>query len=171
MTHPPALDEVGEADEVGEIEVEEGHTGGQADLPSAPATFADGVFSGSRFVFWTLGPIAAFAGASLLLTIDDLRTIAGAMKAGLGACGLLFALALASPRRCGWAARVVTGTVFALCAGYLVDEWLQYRRGAPQPTNPGATSLSQAIHAFLLFGLPSLWFTLRRRRPPAHRAR
>jgi hypothetical protein len=166
MAPPPALDEVDGLDQVDEIEVEEGHGAGDVDVSSAPETFADGVFAGSRFLFWTLGPISALAGASLLLTIQDLRSVAGTMKLGLGVCGLLFALALASPRRFGWAARGVTATVFALCAGYLVDEWLQYRRGAPQPTNPGATSLRQAIHAFLLFGLPSLWFTLRRRHTP-----
>jgi len=163
MTRPAGVECVDEVD-IDDDRTDEDHAQGAIEAPPVvPPTFADGLFTGSRFFFWTLGPISAFAGLSLLLTIDDPWSLAGALRMLLGACGLLFALALASPRRSGCAARAVSATVFVLCAGYVVDEWLQYRSGARQPTNPGAASLEQAIRAFMVFGLPSLWFTLRRR--------
>ena len=149
--------------------LDRGEDAGEPPLAREPEGVADTLFGGSRFVFWSLGPLSAFVAISFFCTIDDLWSERGVSKLLFGICCLLFALALASPRRFGGAARGVTAIVFSACLLYLVDATLEYVRGNPQSTRPGAAALPNAIMAFLTFGLPSLWFTLRRRAPPMQR--
>ncbi|MFO1076220.1 MAG: hypothetical protein U1E73_00675 [Planctomycetota bacterium] len=130
-------------------------------LPSADQPqIADAVFSGSRFIGLAVGPLSLFAGASLLRTVQGTWGGEDAMRLLVGAIGCLFGLAVLFPRRCGFLARGVTLLVFVLCAWYVVMEWHR-----PQPANgtPGDHTLANAIRAMLAFGLPALWFALRRR--------
>jgi hypothetical protein len=77
-------------------------------------------------------------------------------------CGVIsvaLMLTLIDQRRYWWALRVVTGIVFILCIGYLIDEFFVKH----QPITfgaPGAESPLNALRAFLIFGLPCLLYTL-----------
>jgi len=68
-------------------------------------------------------------------------------------------LTLIDHRRFWWALRVVTGIVFILCTGYLIDEF--FVKNEPiKLGDPGAASPLNALRAFLIFGLPCLLYTL-----------
>jgi hypothetical protein len=124
------------------------------------------VFGGSRFLFWTLTPVVAIAAGGALLTIGDPLSADGAIRLLFATCLILFLLALASPRRFWWASRGVTGLVFVACLCFLIDQCIESQRAVPPPGRRGEDMLQNAIHSFVVFGLPSLWFTIRRRRPP-----
>jgi hypothetical protein len=127
--------------------------------PSVAADVPEVVFGGSGFVRWTLGPVATIAGLGLLLGVDEATKSQIAWRCGVSAVLLLFAVALLFPRRCGFAARIVTALVFVACCIYVVD--MAWNEPVGPTARRSASSLPNAIQALVMFGVPSLWFTLR----------
>ena len=126
-------------------------------LPPMPEpVFLRTLFGGSRLICFCLVPILVFTGASFLWTVPDWRSWRAGWFVALALVCFLLALALLGPRRFGWAARIVTGMVFLACCGYLADSvfW-------PAAGPHGGDELAGSVMAMLMFGLPSLWFTLR----------
>jgi hypothetical protein len=127
--------------------------------PGLAADAPEVLFGGSPFMRWTLAPVATLAGVGLLVGMHHATLVQAAWRAGASSCLLLFALALWFPRRCGFAARIVTGLVFVACCSYVVDR--AWHEVVPAPGSRGESSLPDAIQALVMFGIPSLWFTLR----------
>jgi hypothetical protein len=68
-------------------------------------------------------------------------------------------LTLVNASRFWWGMRVVTSIIFAVSFWYVVDQGFIHRH-ASQIGDAGAASLFNAVRCFLLFGLPSLLYTL-----------
>jgi hypothetical protein len=128
------------------------------------ADVADVVLGGSRFIAWTIGPVATIAAAGLLLTAQWSLSLSCIVRSAVVATLLLFAAALWWPRRCAVAARIGAGIVFLLCAAYVADT---VHSGDWRTDKRGDTSVANAIQVLLMFGIPCLWIALRgrRRRP------
>ena len=82
------------------------------------------VFSGSRFIFWALSPVLLFSAVVIPLAIDR-WTAAKVVLVGAWELGCVLAiLGLHNPRRFWWAARAVTGLIFAAYVWYVVSAYL-----------------------------------------------
>lgn len=80
----------------------------------------------------------------------------------VGVCGAItfgLALILINGSRFFWLLRVVTFTVFAVLFWYVIDQGFIHRHPLTVD-DPGAPSFLNALRGFLLFGLPSLLYTL-----------
>lgn len=136
-------------------------TGAPESVDSSTAeSVDDAVFGGSRFMAWTIGPVAAIAAFGLALGpwAGDRTSV---LRAVVVAILLLLALAVFAPRRCAFAARIVTGFVFVTCLLYVVEMAID---GPDVAAHRGEKSLGNALQAFLVFGIPCFWLTVRRRR-------
>lgn len=78
--------------------------------------------------------------------------VCGAITVGLG-------LVLVDASRFSWLMRVATFVVFAVFFWYVVNEGFIHRQSS-SIGDPGAPSFFNAVRGFLLFGLPSLLYTL-----------
>jgi hypothetical protein len=117
------------------------------------------LFSGSRFIFWTLAPALILGVAVLSVSVDYSSPIRVALVIFLDSLAILLALGLYSPRRNEWALRLVTGLVFVAYVVYLVEE---VREGKPLSLagNRGEESLRNAMLGLILIGWPCIKFTL-----------
>src|SRR4051794_8841077 len=112
----------------------------------AMSGFGNTLFSGSRFIFWSLGPVLLLGGLAFLGLAAWPPPGAG-LTSRIGAALLgLFCLicvpVLYNPARFWVASRVVTGTVFLAYLAYFISDPLKATRG------------------LLVIGLPCLWWTL-----------
>jgi hypothetical protein len=126
--------------------------------------FGTTLFSGSRFIFWSLGPILLLGGLTFLgLAAWAFPGGGQASRVGLAVLGLFCLLGipvLYDPSRFWVASRVMTGAVFLAYLGYFISEWVWHAgdigvdkpRGAPTPLN--------ATLGLLAIGLPCLLWTL-----------
>jgi hypothetical protein len=117
------------------------------------------LFSGSRFIFWTLTPILVLFALMLPLLVVKWSPMAVAMVAVVDTIPLLLAVGLYNPQRNEWALRMITGLVFTACVAYLVVE---IRSGKPLllTGSHGEESLRNALLGLLLIGWPCIKFTL-----------
>jgi len=128
------------------------------------------LFSGSRFVRWTVVPSVIICGLTPPL-LEQHWTAAFAWKlAVIEVCLVLLVLAVGWPVRFRWAGRVLGAVVFVGAAALLVDDLREQAAGDPKSNVVGGVRL------FVVFGLPSLWYAVRGRfgfgenepsRPPA----
>ena len=129
--------------------------------------FGEVFLGGSRFVFWSLGPIVFFL-ALFMALIAYVRLSDGDLRTGfifLG-CSLIAAclfLALLNGPRFWWAGRFVTLSVFITYSWYLLDTWLIH----PKPLEIGgprnSTTPWNALCGLVIIGFPCLCYTLRGR--------
>lgn len=101
-----------------------------------------GIFSGSRFLFWTLAPFLLLFAAYMLAFNRDWISI------GLAALALLLFIKLAAPRRFYWAGRALCAAVFLLYLGFFLAD----RR-------------TTTLEGLLVWGLPAGAYALFARRP------
>lgn len=126
-------------------------------------TFGDTLFGGSRFMFWSLGPLFLLI-AGVLATIAYTQFAAGRFGAsGIAVaasvvCVCIF-LALLNGPYFWWAGRVVAGSVFGAYVWYLLDTWLIHPKpfdiGGPRS---GATPWN-ALCGLVIIGYPCLCYT------------
>jgi hypothetical protein len=122
------------------------------------AHFGKVLFSGSRFIFWTLGPFLLLFVVVMPLTVDSWSPTSNPLVFGLDLCALLLILALYDRKRFWWAGRGVTGIVFVVFLAYLADEihggkpWRFGSRGEETPLD--------ALLGLIFIGLPCLRYTL-----------
>jgi len=126
--------------------------------------FGDTLYSGSRFIFWSLGPVLFLGGLSFLgLAVWAFPGAGQATRLGLAFLGL-FCLAcvpvLYDPTRFRPASRLLTGIVFLAYLGYFTNQWAWHADdlGLGKPQNV-PTPLN-AAKGLLVIGLPCLWWTL-----------
>lgn len=126
-------------------------------------TFGDTLFSGSRFIFWCLGPLFLLV-ALVVAGIAYTQFVSGRFEAGGIAlavslvCGCFF-LVLLNGRYFWWAGRAVAASVFGAYVWYLLDMWLI----DPQPIHiggprSGATPWN-ALLGLVIIGWPCLSYT------------
>lgn len=80
------------------------------------------LFSGSRFIFWTLAPLLLLCPVSMTLLEDAWTFQNTATILAFDAIAVLLILALYNPKRFWWAAGGVTATVFVAYPAALVEE-------------------------------------------------
>jgi len=117
------------------------------------------LFSGSRFIFWTLAPILVLFAFSFPFLIVEWSPMVIALVVVLDAIALLLAVGLYNPQRNECALRMITGLVFTAYLAYLVVE---IRSGKPLllTGSHGEESLRNALLGLLLIGWPCIKFTL-----------
>ncbi len=117
------------------------------------------LFSGSRFIFWTLAPVLILGAAVFSVSVDYSSPTRVALVIFLDSLAVLLALGLYSPRGNEWGLRLVTGLVFVGYVDYLVEE---IREGKPLylTGGRGEESLRNAILGLILIGWPCIKFTL-----------
>jgi uncharacterized protein YegJ (DUF2314 family) len=122
--------------------------------------FGRTLFSGSRFIFWALAPVLLLFAGSNLLFIDNWTGTSIAVVAALDAGCLLLVLVLYDPKRFHWAARGLTGMVFATYLAYLVYEFVLSGKPWLRRTPRGEAAPINALLGFVIIGLPALRYTL-----------
>lgn len=131
------------------------------------SAFGQGLFGGSRFIFWCLGPLCLLCGVGCLIgapfafASKDLK--AAIALTLLGTLGVCFFLALLNIKKFLWAARVATGIVTLFYALYFVDTYFVEKQELTPSTRRSAATPWNAIMGFLVIGAPCLWFTIRGR--------
>jgi len=117
------------------------------------------LFSGSRFIFWTLAPVLVLFALMFPLLVVKWSPMVVAMVVVLDTIPLLLVVGLYNPQRNEWALRMITGLVFTAYVAYLVVE---IRSGKPLliTGSHGEESLRNALLGLLLIGWPCIKFTL-----------
>ena len=77
----------------------------------------------------------------------------------VGGFMLLLLLAVLSPKF-NWAARILTGMIFAAYVWYLVHELIENKGLGDLPANRSTPSVLNAFLGLMIWGLPSLWYTI-----------
>jgi len=131
-----------------------------------------GIFGGSRWVRWTIIPVA-LASAVVYPWVWIKRGQASDLPLVLG-LEILIALlvaGVASPQKYRWAGRCFGAGVFVLFAGILVSEMLggrfqvgQVFRSVPKPSERAI------VMDLVFFGIPGLYYAVRGRSPFRKRA-
>jgi hypothetical protein len=122
--------------------------------------FGKTLFSGSRFIFWSLAPVLLLFAVGLPFWIRARTLKSLALMLVLEAATLLLLLVLYDPQRFNWAARLTTALVFCLCLAFFISElWLSHQ---PRLKTGGGTdySLETPLTALTSLGLPCLWYAV-----------
>ena len=126
--------------------------------------FGNTLFSGNRFIFWSLGPVLLVSGLTFVgLAVWVFPSGGQVSRLGTTLIGLFCLLCvpvLYDPTKFWLAGRVVTAVVFLSYLWYCISEWVWHSdaiglvkpRGMPTPLN--------ATLGLLVIGLPCLWWTL-----------
>jgi len=117
------------------------------------------LFSGSRFVRWTLLPCIALSALVLGLDSSSWTPENAGKFAGIELGHVLLFLAIGWPERFRWAGRVLGAVVFLACAAFLVRDLTKHPVDAPGTE----TDVWRGVKAMLVFGVPSLWYAARGR--------
>jgi hypothetical protein len=120
--------------------------------------FGDIAFSCSRFIFWCLAPVLFLCGVGLPLLLDDWTPLKVILTAAWSVGCFAAIFALYDARRFPWAARTVTGIIFLVYLGYLVDQ-LVFSGKPLEPTRRSEASAWNSIVGFIVIGLPAFWYT------------
>lgn len=127
-------------------------------------TFGETLFGGSRFIFWSLGPLSLLV-AGIVVRVAYTQYVEGRF-AGCGmavAASLVcvcFFLALLNGPFFWWAGRVVGASVFGVYLWYLLDTWLIH----PKPLSIGGARSGatpwNALCGLAIIGIPCLCYTV-----------
>ncbi len=124
------------------------------------------LLSGSRFVFWSITPVALVTGLAFPFLLSDWSTQKIALTVALELAIALLCLTLYDPRRFTWAARSLAGLVFVGFAAGLVDALVWPSQETAGAGAPSDRPLTKALLGVIAIGLPCLWFALHGRRRP-----
>lgn len=122
--------------------------------------FGKTLFSGSRFVFWTLAPFLILFAIVMPLSTTDWNAIKVIVVSGMDLTAVLLVFGLYDTRRFWLALRCVTFIVFCGYLAYLVDEIIVNKGSA---TYQGIFSGDQpwrAIEGFIGIGIPCFVYTV-----------
>jgi hypothetical protein len=123
--------------------------------------FGKTLFSGSRFIFWSLAPILALSGVLLPFLVAEWTVSSFFFVVLIEASLVALILGLFNPLRFRWATRCVTGVVFCLYLYYAIEEVFLSGKGLKSGFGSRAeASPLNAILGFIVIGLPCLWYTL-----------
>ena len=122
-------------------------------------------FSGSRSFRWSLVPVLVAFAVVLVVELEGVSPVGVAVSLLLAGISLLYAAALAWPRRFLWARRMVALSVFLAYVAYLVVEWIVEDQPLAVPRRRSESSPGNALVGLIVIGLPALAYALRARRP------
>jgi hypothetical protein len=123
--------------------------------------FGETLFGGSPFVRWSLTPFVILFALLIPMYIQQLTPFRIALIVGMElACCVLLAGFWLPERNGRWAFRALAGAVFLFYFGYFIDKFVLNdapfkffgRRAEASPRN--------ALVAFIVIGLPCLWYAL-----------
>jgi hypothetical protein len=120
--------------------------------------FGKTLFSGSRFIFWTLAPFLILFAILTPLSITGWNATRVVLIIVLDAAALLLVVGLYNTKRFWWALRGVTAIVFFAYLGYLIDE-LIYGHITLKGLLSGDSPL-EVIRTFVGVGIPCVLYTL-----------
>lgn len=122
--------------------------------------FGKTLFSGGRFIFWTLAPILFIVGISLPLFMSDWTKERMILIIIMELIIIFMILALYKPDKFKWAARFVTGGVFIAYSGYVID--MIFIKDKPITFfGPSSEATPRnALLGFIVIGIPCLIYTL-----------
>ena len=112
------------------------------------------------FVRAVLAPVLILFAAGMALMVDTWTTQAIVSISLLSGAALLGALWLISPKRFGWAGRVVAALVFLAYSAYLVYEFIFSGHEFRVVERSSNVSPRNALLGFVIIGLPCLWYAL-----------
>jgi hypothetical protein len=123
--------------------------------------FGETLFGGSPFVRWSLTPFVILFALLIPMYIQQWTPFRIALIVGMElACCVLLAGFWLPERNGRWAFRALAGAVFLFYFGYFIDKFVLNdapfkffgRRAEASPRN--------ALVAFIVIGLPCLWYAL-----------
>ena len=123
--------------------------------------FGNTLFSGSRFLFWTLCPILLSFSVVMPIIVEAKGIFQNLMLYTMSATVAFLALGLFNPTKFKWALRLVSGIVFWSYLAYLTSEIIEYSNGTGTLSSDRATpSVLTALAGLIFIGYPSLKFML-----------
>ena len=125
--------------------------------------FGEHLFSGSRFIFWSLTPFLLGFVVSMPLMIEKWNLSIIILVIAMEIPALCLALGLYDTIRFRWALRIATGMVFAIYSWYLVDMWVLSDKEFKLIVSRSEASPMTSLLGFVIIGIPSLIFTLKGR--------
>jgi hypothetical protein len=138
----------------GRCTVDEAHTG--ESVPSGGKigrVFGRTLFSGSRFLFWSLAPFLIGFAVVLAMFVSDWATRGGLLVAVLDAAALLLLLQLYDRVRFHWAGRVLAALVCLAYVAYFIEKLAT--EGIRLPRSRGDATAVNAFIGLVIIGLPA----------------
>ena len=120
-------------------------------------------FISTPFIRWTLIPALLLFAISVPLMMDEWTLGRTLVVIGLSGAAVLYAGALAWPRRLRWAGRAVAGMVFVFYAIYAIDQWFFSDAPFRLAEVKSNASPRNALLGLLIIGVPALIYALRGR--------
>ncbi|MGV3661979.1 MAG: hypothetical protein ACO1TE_17475 [Prosthecobacter sp.] len=125
--------------------------------------FASTLFGGSTCLRWVVGPFALISAVMFVLpgffALLDGETTKGLTMLVVGLASMLLFLAVVAGSRFPWAARVLTGLVFAAYLWYVLDTWLIHPKPLEAGASRGKATPWNALCGLLVIGCPCLCYT------------
>jgi hypothetical protein len=120
--------------------------------------FGKTLFSGSRFIFWTLAPFLVLFAIVMPLSITEWNVTRIILITVMDMTALLLVIGLYNPKKFWWTLRVVTAIVFCGYLGMLIDE-LIHGDTTVKAMLRGDSPL-EVIKTFIGVGIPCLLYAL-----------
>ena len=120
--------------------------------------FGKTLFSGSRFIFWTLAPFLVLFVIVMPLSITEWTIAKVVLITVIDTAALLLVIGLYNTKKFWWALRGVTAIVFFAYLGFLIDELIHGHislKGLLLGDSP-----LQVIKTFMGIGIPCLLYSL-----------
>lgn len=125
--------------------------------------FGKTLFSGSRFIFWSLVPVLALLALVLPFLVRDWNVTSIFWVTSIEILLATLCFSLQNPVRFRWASRCVTAIVFCGYLAYLIEEVFLSGKNLMDDGGRSDASPANAISGFIAIGLPCLWYALRGR--------
>lgn len=133
--------------------------------------FGKTLFSGSRFIFWSLAPFLILFAIAMPLTTVDWNIKRAILVVVIDLVALLLTLGLYNTTRFWWALRGVTTIVFLACVAYLLDHLIHLPNTITLAGIVNGEQPWRSLGAFLSIGMPCLVYSATGRfswRQPPH---
>lgn len=126
--------------------------------PEGAKAFGETLFSGSRFIFWTVAPAVVLALVMMNTMSLGWTPLRVAIVAAMDVAGALFILGLYDPVRFRWANRAVCAGVFLAYVSYFVHEWVLSDEPFRLVERSSEASPRNALLGLLVIGVPCLLY-------------
>ena len=122
--------------------------------------FGKALFSGSRFIFWSLAPFLILFAIATTLTTVDWNITSAILVIVMDMVALLLTVGLYNTTRFWWALRGVTTIVFLAYVAYLLDDLIHLSNTITLAGIVNGDRPWRSIGAFLSIGIPCLVYSI-----------
>jgi hypothetical protein len=122
--------------------------------------FGKTLFSGSRFIFWTLAPFLILFAIVMPLSTTDWNAIKVIVVSGMDLTAVLLVFGLYNTRRFWLALRGVTAIVFCVSVACLVGEIIRTKGSVSYHGLISGDQPWRAFEAFIVIGIPCFVYTV-----------